>query len=55
MNIAISGASGFIGSALSSFLEIKGHKVIPLGRKYFTDDSDLLYNELSNWSVLHIY
>ena len=52
MNIAISGASGFIGSALSSFLEIKGHKVIPLGRKYFIDGSDFLYNELSNCDVI---
>ena len=34
--IALSGASGFVGSNLSRELEGKGHKIIPLGRKEFS-------------------
>ena len=52
MNIAISGACGFVGSALSSFLKEKGHNVIPLGRKYFVDGSDILYNALSSCDIV---
>lgn len=35
MNIAISGASGFIGSHLSIFLASLGHHIIPLNRNMF--------------------
>ena len=38
MRIAISGASGYIGQHLSSFLEGKGYDVIPLGRDLFKED-----------------
>jgi uncharacterized protein (TIGR01777 family) len=34
--IALSGASGFVGSNLSRELEGKGYKIIPLGRKEFS-------------------
>lgn len=35
MKIAISGASGFIGTHLSAFLSKGGHQIIPLGRELF--------------------
>lgn len=38
MKIAISGATGFIGSHLSAYLEEKGHEVVALGRADFTDE-----------------
>ncbi|WP_418983786.1 TIGR01777 family oxidoreductase [Alistipes sp.] len=38
MKIAISGASGFIGSHLSAYLTEKGHEVVALGRADFTDE-----------------
>lgn len=37
MKIAISGATGFIGSHLSAYLTEKGHEVVALGRADFTD------------------
>ena len=33
MNVLVSGASGFVGSALVPFLNRAGHRVTPLGRK----------------------
>lgn len=36
MNIAISGASGFIGTYLSAFLMESGHQIFPLGRQMFS-------------------
>ena len=36
MKIAISGASGFIGSHLAGYLTEQGHQVVPLGRGYFS-------------------
>lgn len=36
MKIAISGASGFIGSHLAGYLTAQGHQVVPLGRGYFS-------------------
>ena len=39
MNVAITGASGFIGSHLSSRLSVLGHQVTPLWRYLFTQDS----------------
>lgn len=38
MNIAISGATGFIGKHLTAFLTREGHRVIPLGRPLFRED-----------------
>lgn len=38
MKIAISGATGFIGSHLTAYLEKKGHEVVPLGRADFAEE-----------------
>ena len=38
MNIAISGASGFIGKHLTAYFMKQGHQVIPLGRTLFRED-----------------
>lgn len=39
MNIAISGASGYIGKRLSKYLtETGGHRILPLGRSMFRED-----------------
>lgn len=39
MNIAISGATGYIGKHLTQFLTEKGgHRILPLGRSMFRDD-----------------
>ncbi len=38
--IAISGATGFIGTHLSSFLSRYGYQIIPLTRDFFTDTSN---------------
>ena len=37
MNIAISGASGFIGKHLTEYLTEAGHRVVPLGRPMFRE------------------
>lgn len=37
MNIAISGASGYIGKHLTDFLTKQGHSVVPLGRSMFRE------------------
>lgn len=37
MDIAISGATGFIGKHLTTFFTEKGHRVLPLGRSMFRD------------------
>lgn len=37
MNIAISGATGYIGKHLSDFFSEEGHRVIPLGKSLFRD------------------
>lgn len=38
MNIAISGATGFIGKHLTAFFTAEGHRVLPLGRHLFRED-----------------
>lgn len=53
MNIAISGASGFIGAHLSAFLTQIGHHIFPLGRKMFTDNGhEDLINILSQCDII---
>ncbi len=53
MNIAISGASGFIGRHLTSFLTAEGHQVTPLGRILFRENmSGLLSQTLSRCDVV---
>jgi uncharacterized protein len=42
VNIAVSGASGLVGSALVSSLEANGHRVIPLVRRAPRPDEDAL-------------
>lgn len=42
MNIAISGATGFIGTYLSAYFIRKGHQVTPLKREVFQDDKILM-------------
>lgn len=39
MKIAISGASGFIGTRLAAYLEGRGFGVVRLGREHFADDA----------------
>ncbi|MFI3282517.1 MAG: TIGR01777 family oxidoreductase [Rikenellaceae bacterium] len=41
MKIAISGATGFIGSRLSRYLTDRGHTITPLGRELFAHESPL--------------
>lgn len=41
MNIAINGATGFIGSNLSHYLSCIGHSVIPIGRAIYYDQHKL--------------
>lgn len=53
MNIAISGATGFIGKHLTSFLTEEGHRVIPLGRSMFREGtSGHLIQVLSHCDVV---
>ncbi len=46
MKIAISGATGFIGNALSNFLEKKGHDVIAISRKDLSGEIALLSRKM---------
>ena len=41
MNIAISGASGFIGTYLSGYFTANGYNIFPLTRKILSDESEL--------------
>lgn len=53
MQIAISGASGFVGSHLTEIFTIKGYKVIPLGRELFQDGAQSkLYEVLNGCDVV---
>lgn len=53
MNIAISGATGFIGKHLTRFLTEKGHRVVPLGRAMFREGmSAHLIQALSHCEVV---
>lgn len=53
MNIAISGATGFIGKHLTRFLAEEGHRVIPLGRSMFREGmSGHLVQTLSHCDVV---
>lgn len=44
MNIAISGASGFIGKHLTEYLTEAGHRVVPLGRPMFREGHIRAFN-----------
>ena len=46
MNIAISGASGFIGKHLTEYLTERGHRIVPLGRPM-----SVSYTHLTNAAV----
>ena len=53
MNIAISGASGFIGKHLTEYLTEAGHRVVPLGRPMFREGtSGHLIQALSHCDVI---
>lgn len=53
MNIAISGATGFIGKHLSTFLTVEGHRVVSLGRQMFHDNmSEHLVQTLSHCDII---
>lgn len=53
MIIAISGATGFIGTALSRYLTIKGYKIIPLWRSLFDEkNKDKLISIISGSDVV---
>lgn len=53
MNIAISGATGFIGKHLTRFLTEEGHRVVPLGRSMFREGmSGHLVQTLSHCDVV---
>lgn len=53
MNIAISGATGFIGKHLTAFLAAEGHRIIPLGRPMFKEGmSGHLVQTLSHCDVV---
>lgn len=54
MKIAISGASGFVGSNLIRYFARKGHKIVPLNRSYFTDNTPMekLKNALTGTDVI---
>lgn len=53
MNIAISGATGFVGKHLSRYLTEKGHRVLPLGRAMFREGmSGHLIQTLSHCDVI---
>ena len=41
MKIPMSGASGFIGSRLSQFLNHEGHEIVPLGRELFRPENEM--------------
>ena len=53
MNIAMTGATGYIGKHLSSYLTEKGgHRIIPLGRAMFREGmSGLLVQTLTHCDV----
>ena len=38
MRIAIAGATGYIGSHLTSYFETRGHQVVSLGRELFSEE-----------------
>ena len=53
MNIAISGASGFIGKHLTSSLSGTGHTIVPLNRSFFQEKNfDQLIQTLSRCDVV---
>ena len=43
MKIAISGATGFIGTHLTRYLSGQGHEVTGLGRKWFVGEMPIIW------------
>lgn len=53
MKIAISGASGFIGTNLSHYFESRGHSILPISRTVLADGNEpLLSNILSEADIV---
>ena len=52
MNIAMTGATGYIGKHLSSYLTEKGgHRVIPLGRSMFREGMSGYLIQTLTWRI----
>jgi len=52
MRIAITGASGFVGSHLANRLESEGHELVALARRSRKDDTRLVATDLSDVNLL---
>lgn len=52
MKIAMSGASGFVGTALRNALEKEGHEILPLGRKELGMESKELAARLEGCEII---
>jgi len=52
MRIAITGATGFVGTHLTSRLESEGHELVLIGRRLVNDDARLRVTNLSDANVL---
>src|ERR1700752_829645 len=52
MRVAITGASGFVGTHLTQRLESEGHELVLISRNPRPDDNRVVADDLSNASVL---
>ncbi|PIR20334.1 MAG: TIGR01777 family protein [Deltaproteobacteria bacterium CG11_big_fil_rev_8_21_14_0_20_47_16] len=52
MKIAVSGATGFVGSHLQPFLVQRGHNVIPISRSFFSNPNSQLFEGCD--AVVHL-
>lgn len=52
MRIAITGATGFVGSHLATRLESEGHELVLIARRSRNDDDRVVVSDLSNVNVL---
>ena len=52
MRVAITGATGFVGSHLATRLESEGHELVLIARRSRKDDAQLVVSDLSDVNVL---
>src|SRR5215813_4324376 len=52
MKIAITGATGFVGSHLTNRLDSEGHELVLIGRRWANEDARLRVTDLSDPNVL---